>query len=235
MKKLTIALAILLAFSTGTRAQTKSMTVQVAGSASPSFGALSNFTVGKNLRISAWVPVYTSSPVTVTVTSSDAGKALVASTQTGAGASSATFSSVTTGFFLYVDGKDLSGTATLTASATGFTNATSTVTLVPSGFMICFTPVTAMNSFVGETDLTVQVCPTALTSAYKFWGIEALQPGAGPVTVTVTSSSPAAGTVTSPLTFVDGDLSESSTFHAVASGATTISLSTPAGYSTPNQ
>ncbi len=215
-------------------AQITNLQVTVSGAASPSFGPMSNVQVGKHLRLQMWVPVNVGSPVTVTVTSSDDSKAKIASTPTGASAASATFSNVSTGFFMYVDGMDSTGTATLTASASGLASATSTVTLLPSGFMI-LQPGPSLNAFVGQTDQTIQICSVALTPELKVWGIESLQPGAGPVSVTVTSSNSTVGTVTTPVTFADGDSMKPSTFHAVAGGNTTVALLTPPGYSTPVQ
>lgn len=234
MKKTVLAVVLMIASLPMSHAQATSMNVNVSASAAPSFGAMSNLTIGKYLRVPGmWVPVYTSSPVTVTVTSSDASKATVSASATVAGTVSATFTSVTTGFMVYVDGIDSTGSATLTASAAGFTNATSTVTLAPSGFVFCFNP--NGSAFVGQVDTTLQICAASLTTSLKMWAMQPLQPGAGPVNVTVTSSSPASGTVTSPVTFYAGDVAKPSTFHAVAGGTTSVTLSTPSGFSTPTQ
>ena len=63
-----------------------------------------------------------------------------------------------------------------------------------------------------------------------------LNPGLGTVGVPVTSSDLAVGTITtSPIVFNPGDSSDSTSFQPIADGTSTISIGTPAGFSTPSQ
>ena len=70
-----------------------------------------------------------------------------------------------------------------------------------------------------------------------------LNPGLGPISVPITSGTPAVGTITSsPIVFNAGDSASQTTFQGVSAGSTTLSVgtptnatSTPTGFSTPSQ
>ena len=62
----------------------------------------------------------------------------------------------------------------------------------------------------------------------------ALSPGVAAVSVPVTSSNTAVGTIsTSPVVFHAGDSYQTTNFQPVAAGTSTVAVSTPASYSTP--
>jgi len=237
---------VLLLLSGSLLAQRVSFTqTVVAGVISPP----ASITVGQNLRVVVSVGIQTTGSTTVTVTSSDASKATVASTLAGAGSLSATFSSVSNGFTMYVDGVASSGTATLTISATGFTSATSTVNLSPSGFAIMSVgmnggsqgnpPGTAVDVIGNFADATLTVCPVLLDSGLHFVSATyptTISPGISTASVTVSSSNTSVATVGGgSLSFAAGAYClNTATLHAVSAGSTTVSITTPAGWSTLN-
>ena len=188
-------------------------------------------TVGKFMRKAISVTIQGVGG-SVTVTSSDASKVTVASTPTGVGGSSASFLESGT-FAVYVDGLDSTGSATLTVSASGFSNATTTVNLGLSGFTGNIAP----NLILGTSDAPVVICPSLLTNVGAFIEDETLSPGVSTASVIVTSSDTSKGTITtSPVVFNAGDTCKSpaTALHAVAAGTATVTLGTPVGYSTPN-
>lgn len=238
MKKLALLLTAALVASIPAAAQHPSAVATVTA---PAITVPGTITVGNNLRIAVPVNIQTASNATVTATSSDNTKVLVSSTLGGSGSSSVTFTNVSGGLTLYVDGIATSGTATVTLSATGYTNATSTVTLGPSGFAIM--PIIpgagASTEVVGFPDATLQICPFLLDGSNKAISATystSISPGVSTASVTVTSGSPSVGTIIgSPVSFAAGDSCHvSASLHPLSAGSSTVSISTPAGWSTPN-
>jgi len=125
-----------------------------------------------------------------------------------------------------------SGTAQITASAPGYSNGTSTVTLTPSGIIweSASFSTTAGSANTNLTVLAAQLSPTTLT-AQSFQNIRT----GSSVSVTVTSSVTTVGTiVTSPVAINAGSDSAALAFHPVSSGVTNLVITTPAGFATPN-
>jgi hypothetical protein len=120
------------------------------------------------------------------------------------------------------------GTTTLTIKATGYPDATVNVTVNQSGFVLTKSD---FSTTVGA-DTTVTVAPVALAPvSLAVLAQQNLRPGVT-VQVPIASSATSVGTVTTPISVTGG--SGSSTFHAVAKGSTTLAITTPSGYSTPN-
>ncbi len=65
-------------------------------------------------------------------------------------------------------------------------------------------------------------------------GYGSLDPGVGSPQIVLTSSNTAVGTISSPVTYTAGDYLLSANFQPVSAGTTNLSISTPAGYSTPS-
>ena len=121
-------------------------------------------------------------------------------------------------------------------SAPGYNNGTANITVYPSGFTFYGTPNFTTSSTSGPTAVTVYASslnPGTLTANQI--GLQ-LSPGNGNVSVPVISSNTSVGTIkTSPLIFVPGSSSVNASFQPVAAGSTTITIQTPANFSTPSQ
>jgi hypothetical protein len=193
-------------------------------------------TTGVNLEVATNIclPVAPQNPVTVTVASG--GGAIISKSDTVAGRTTLTFAGVTscTGA-IYVQGQSL-GSTTLNASAPGYTGGSGAVSVYPSGFTFYGNQSFTTTTFSGANGIGVYASilnPMTLT-AYQF-DVE-LNPGLASISVPVTSSSTAVGTIsTSPLVFTSGLASLSTNFQPVAAGMSTISIGAPAGFSTPSQ
>jgi hypothetical protein len=213
---------------------------------------VSSTTVGQFMQGSINVSLQTAPLVPINVVvSSNSSSVLLSKSSTAVGASSVTFTSVTSSSIgtIYVQGQPL-GTPGATASATikatstiasngnpsGFADGSGTVTVDPSGFII--------NPSQGNITTTTFSTPTTVTlepvvlnpMTLAYSGSGQLNPGISQIGVNVTSSSLAVGTIsTSPVLFNQDDSSDSTTFQPVASGTTTIALGTtpPTGFSLP--
>jgi Putative Ig domain/Galactose oxidase, central domain len=142
----------------------------------------------------------------------------------------------------YIEGQNFSGagaiTATLTASAAGYSDGTFTLTLYPTG--LSYWP-----SSSGSLNTTTTSSPSVLTvylvllspgtlNAYTYGFLLGPQaPGAVPVSVTSTNTT--VGTVTGgPASIVAGTyFTQALSFVPATTGTTNLNLATPAGYSTP--
>ena len=201
--------------------------------------SISQNDVTAGVKLQSSVGVYLTqtppSPVTVTVTSSNPAVAKLSTSTTAVGSASLTFTNATSGpGTIYIQGLSV-GTATLTTTAAGFTTATNTITVNPSGFVInpysgSFTTTT----FSGPN--SISVVPAILDpTSMNFSNFGTLSPGVGPVTVSLTDSNTGIGTLTNvPLTFNTGDTGQNATFNPVAAGATTLALAPVTGFTTPN-
>jgi hypothetical protein len=203
--------------------------------------AISSPPVGQNLEaaISIALPQQApSSGVQVTLTSSDQTKLLIALRQgdQGSGSLVVPISGGAMGATVYAQALAGSGTANLTASATGFINGSSTITMTPSGFVL-MGPNGVGSSFSTTQGLstTLTVIAARLDSTLNFAEAQQLRAGIS-ASVAVTSSGTTVGTISpSPLAFNSGDQSATTQFTAVNSGSTTLTAVAPTGFSTPAQ
>ena len=200
---------------------------------------LNGTTVGKDVEAATGGSLAAPAPagnLNITITSSDPTKVLLAANATTAGTSSIVVqagagSSVVPSF--YVQGLTSSGSATITATATGYAPGPATITLDPTGFI--FTT-SSFSTAPGAPDVPLTVVPVLLdpntlaplSSAMQIRG------GASP-SVPVTSSATAVGTVTtSPVGFTGGMSSGTTAFHALTTGSSNVSLTEPAGFAQPS-
>jgi hypothetical protein len=179
---------------------------------------------------------------TLTITSSDPTHFLVTADPTKVGAASITLaltSGSTSVPAFYVEGQNYSGTgtitATLTASAAGYSDGTVTVSLYPTGLSYLTSSLNT-TATSGPTTLTVYLLvlnPGTLT--YYTYG-PTLGPQAAAVPVSVASTNTAVGTITgSPASIPAGSYyTQATSFQPVASGTTYLNLAIPAGYFTPS-
>ena len=180
-------------------------------------------TTGVNYQqsINIYLPVAPPSARTVTVTTSAPGVATLAKDNVTVGTTTLTFTNVTTTYVgtIYVQGQS-AGTATITESAPGYVTGTSTVNVYPSGFgFYPNSPTFTTTTFSGTNTLTVYPLLLDPTSkSYVSYGYP-LNPGVGPVTVTVTDSDSSVGTISSnALVFNTNDTYKQFTFKPVSAG-----------------
>jgi hypothetical protein len=199
--------------------------------------SIGSATVGKDLQAttSITLAVAPPGPVDVTVTSNSGSIATITSNGTIEGGTTLTFTNVTTTSVgtIFVQGRAL-GSTTLTVHAAGYNDGTSTVTVNPSGFYLATSSFTTTAS---AANTPIVVSPARLDPT--FLTVASAQPLRGgyspPVTVSINSSNPTAGTIVgSPASFNGGDSSKSLSFDPAAAGITTISVTPPAGFSVPS-
>jgi hypothetical protein len=219
--------------------------VQIAATVTAPAITVTGPIVGNNTIIQGSVSIAAAPPtsrnMTLALSGANSGNFLLTTDPTKVGTSSlilpltAGSASVPT---FYIEGQNYSGTAaitaTLTASATGFTNGTATLTLYPSGVLF----------FNGTLSTTTFSSPTAVaaylavlspgTLAYYTYGYP-LGPQASAVPVAVTSTNTTVGTITgSPASIAVGTYYTSAiSFQPATAGSTNLNLATPTGYSTP--
>ena len=219
----------------------------------PSGLVVPNVSVGKNLEtdVSIRLNGVPQSSVSVTISSNDPSRLLFSQTATSPGLAQITLSipARTIGTDFFAQGLDSSGTATYTVSAAGYGSATGTVTLAPSGIFIAgqsggFISKTGPNnvgfiSFETATGLgspSIIIAAAMLDSAGKIADTNQLVAGGLSVNVNLTSSNTAAGTISpSTVTIPGGSSSADTSFQPVGPGNSTLTLNTPAGFSTPAQ
>ena len=182
----------------------------------------------------------------LTLTSSDPTHFLLSTSSTTVGTTSITLqltAGSTTVPTFYIEGRNFSGpsaiTATLTASANGYTNGTATMSLYPTGLTYYFGNSTlSTTTFSAPTVLTVYLItlnPGTLTF-YTLSGYPVGPQAPGPIPVTVTSSNTSVGTVTgSPASIGVGGAyyTQAISFVPATAGTTNLDLTTPANYFTP--
>ncbi|MCG3200065.1 MAG: hypothetical protein GHCLOJNM_04594 [bacterium] len=174
------------------------------------------------------------SPVDITVTLSSAAVGRVSDSATVLGGTTVVFPAVANQgsrqFFLQGLAQ---GTATLTVSAPGYATQTRTITVGPSAFIINSPSV--INTTAGAANSNLNITAARLNAANLNWAEnEAVRAGLT-VNVTVTSSNPSVGVITtSPLTFGPNVGSLTTQFDPIAPGTSVLAVQTPAGFDTSN-
>ena len=210
----------------------------------PALSLQSSYVLGRNLQVQASVSVPVTAPADtdITITSSDPSRLVLSVDPAAAGTPSITLRRVTGAFAFpqfYIQALQADGSATITASAPDFGNGTSTATLYPSGFAFSGSlPLTkdgAFNTTTLSPNTTLSVVPVVLSPSQSSTFTQmAVRGGLSGVSVTVTSSNTAAGTVTtSPVVFNGGDSGKSTAFHPVAVGVTNVAVGVPEGFDPP--
>jgi hypothetical protein len=175
-----------------------------------------------------------SSPLAITLTSSDPSRLLLGSSLNSSGVASlmvTVAANQSTSQQFYLIGLASSGTVALNVAVPGLSPTSSTVTLQPSGLVWIGPTISAnVNSQVGLTVETYALDPQTLAPQSVF----TLRTGLAAIPVVITSSNTAE--VASPITFqlAAGSSQASTVVTPHAAGATTLTLQTPAGYATPS-
>jgi len=197
----------------------------------------SDVTVGKDLQTSSNIHLQTAppSPVDVVVTVDDPSIATITKDPDVEGTESITFEGVsgTTVGTYYIQGRSL-GTTTVTMTAENYDSRTRTITVVPSGFVIGTPGNFSTTTFSNNTN--VQIKSARLNPSTLAWASDQpLRAGMSPISVTLTNSDLAVGTIiTNPVVFNANVGSVNTQFDPIGAGVTTISLNTPEGFSTPS-
>ena len=194
--------------------------------------------VGENLQTTTNIRLNSPAPaagMAVTITSTDPGKVLFATSATAAGSASITINiqaGRTASSDFYVQGLTNSGAVVFNVSAPGFGNVTGTVTLGRSSFVVAGPFGTGADFFTttGADNTNLTVTGTRLDSAFN--SLEPQQVRGGLIVdVDVTSGTPGTGTVVgSPVHFTGGMLSALTQFHPVGAGTTVIAAIAPTGF-----
>jgi hypothetical protein len=171
-------------------------------------------------------------PLTVTLTSSDPSRLSVSASPTSSGQAATSLVNQPGQLLLaYLQALAGSGTVTVTASAPGYQNATTTIQLAQAAVGLSgpqqagtLTPLSAPLAFqarLGPPDASPP-------------NLAVLRPGATPVIVQAMVSDSTVATVSpAQLTFNPGDSMQSFSVQPTAAGTTVVSLSVPAGFADP--
>ncbi len=192
--------------------------------------------VGKNLEhpISISVGAAPASDLTVTLTVT--GRMLLSTTGTDGGSTSinVTIPANTYSGTFYMYGLDSTGTAAITASASGYASGTATENLTPSGVRIYvpYYPYNILQATAGTTQ-AVTIQTVQLDSTGNIVGSQPLA-GNQTLTVSLSSSNPAAGTVPATASITGGNDTGTVPFTAKAAGTTTLAVTQASGYTAPN-
>ena len=171
-------------------------------------------------------------PVTVQVCSTSAAVALLSKAANSAGSQCLTYDNVSTTTVgnLYVHGIS-QGSVQLQATAAGYNNANQTIDVWPTGFGFWNTNYSANVSNGSNNNVRIGAYvlhPTTL----NYYSYLPLRPGVT-VDVSFSSSDPAVGEQTEPLSYAIGPSGLDARFTAKQPGSVTLTMQTPAGFSTP--
>jgi hypothetical protein len=223
-------------------AATASMTYSLVVGSGGSLGTISvnSPTIGQNLETPITISFSPALPAdtSVVVTSSDPSNVLIGtSSSAGSGSVTATISAGTSSIFTYAQALGASGTYTVTVQAAGYANATSTVTLANSGFVVG-----GLNGIGGNFTTyegvvtTLTVYSARLDNSGVFAENQALRGGLT-ASVPISSTTTTVGTVSAAQVAFTGGIS-SVTLNFTASqttqGTTGIVLGTPSGFVQPS-
>lgn len=233
-----------------------SVTASVAGVAAPATFALTNVpvssgppltitsaSVGRGLQTAISVSIPSPAPaggVQVNITTNNAAAALVAGRPGDPGTPQVTVTigeGLQTVGGIFVHGVASSGTAQLTASASGYSSGQSTINLTPSGFVLSGPGGIGVPSFSVPrgTTTTLTVSAARLNANLSFAEVQQIR-GNTSATVAISNSTPAVGVVSpTSVTIPEGSTAGTVQFNALATGATTLSAGVPAGFSQPAQ
>lgn len=228
--------------ATGATGASSTITVSLAPALTMPGG---NPIVGKDLQVQAYVTLGAVAPpgnIPVTVTSGDSSMVLLSTSVTGdgsaAGGSASIAMPLAQGVWqspaFYVQGLVSAGSTNLTITMPGYGKLVVPVTLTPSAVLL-YAPggwgaAFSVQSFASQnlTVATVRLNPNLSPASQQN-----PRPGVAPLSITVTSSDPSIGTVTSPATIAADVYSATVVFHGVSGGTATVAVTNPANFSTP--
>lgn len=221
------------------------ITAQVTVTPAPPI-TMSAQTIGKNLQVTGTFQLGAAAPagnVQVTLTSGDPTKVLLSTSATTMGSASIVMqinAGQTASVAFFVQSLADSGTVQITLNAPGYRISTSTMTLVPSGFVFNSSAGGNTTTFSANTAMDVRTCtlppPSGICVSYQ-----PLRGAIAQVNVPVTLTDAVPGTNvgalvgSNPLPFVGNQGSSTAvSFDPINGGTATIELGTPAGFATPS-
>src|SRR5579883_122422 len=225
-----------------------SLAATISVSSAPAI-TVNSLTVGNNLieqgGISLGAPPQANE--TMTLSTNDPTHFLLTADPTKVGTASITLPLTANSFAVpafYIEGQNFSGnvaiTATLTATASGLSDGTATLTLYPTGISFLSTSTLSTTTSSPPSNLTAYVIVLTPGSLNFYTYGYNVGPQASAIPVTVSSSDTTVGTVgyasgSSTSIPVGSYLTPGGgvTFKPLAAGASNLTLATPAGYSTP--
>ncbi len=196
--------------------------------------------IGKNLQRSGTIILVGATAPTnglvvhLTVT---AGSASLSTTGTDAGFNSidVTIPSGSSSGTYFMYGLAATGSATFSATAPGFTSASGTETLTPSGIVV-YGPqgvgLTTFNTPLASGNQTLSVSTAQLDAGGNFVQTQALA-GTAALTVSLTNTDATVGTVPATVAITPGTDTSSVTFHPIKVGTAIIGVVQPGGYTAP--
>ncbi len=228
--------------------------------AKPGLAPVGEVTLGKDLQIPAVLALGEAAPpggLKVTMTSADGSKLLLSAKEDQLGSPSLTLT-VPAGQLIatyYLQGLGNAGTVAYDSAAPGFRSRTAEIELAPSGFIVAYESYgppdeaavrrkgaysNSREFYASLSDAKVHPMHVTVYSAHldpdtkraADITIQELRPGVT-ATVFLESTDPAVGTVESPVTIGPGASQAKSLFIPMDKGRTVITVSTPAGFSTP--
>ena len=218
----------------------KTVTGTVLGSTIPLRLSCDQSAIGINLQEPCTVSGgLQAAPLVVTLTSNSA-NLLLSANETAAGSNSiqVTIPAGSSSATYYAQSLANSGTVTHTATASGYNDATATITLGPSAVVISgdvgmgpFQNFFSTSVAGGPIDLVVSTA--MLTSSNTFNSVQSLRGGYGPLQVSLSSTPATVGTVSSTITIQAGSSAGMATFTPLKAGSVSVSLTQPAGFVTP--
>lgn len=198
----------------------------------PRMGAYGNAYVGRNLQMSQLVSFQTgpSTYPDVTLTVDDGSIATLTAAPALEGSGSITLHGARSGgTSYYMQGRSV-GQTTLTFSSPGYTSASETVFVSPSGFVLT-SPSIITNKYAANTSISMK--SARLGSTLAFAEYQNLRGGLS-VSIPVSSSDPGVGVVTvSPAVMTANSSYVNTAFDPIEVGSCIISIGTPDGFQTP--
>ena len=208
-----------------------------------------NLTIGKNLQTSTRINLDSPVPgdpqdpnafVFITITSNDPSKVIFSNLEGKQGSGSIQLK-VPAGFNrtppFYVQALASAGSVTYSATGNGYGSALGTVTLSPSGFVLISPTGRGTNFTVttGAANQVLTVSSARLDAGLNFVEYQNVRGEFG-VNIQVLSDSTVAGVITqSPINITGAAGSATTQFDPQAPGGSAITITTPAGFSTPTQ
>ena len=205
----------------------------------PGIAVSNNVTVGMNLETGGLVSIgaAAATDTVVTLTSNNAALLLLAVNPTDTGSTSiqVTIPAGSTSATYYLIGLASSGSATYTGSAPNYGSRNGTVNLAPSGVAIVGPlglglPFFQSSIAGGATPLTVYAAQ--LNPTNNDFAIQQQVPGTQGLTVTLNDTNLAVGNLPATVTIAGGASTAVVQFTPIMTGSATISIATPAGYTT---
>ena len=222
-------------FSTPANFRTLTATVST-----PGIAITEDLAIGQNLETAGLLILGQPAPaggLSVTLTSADASQLLLSSSETAAGSGTVTITvpegTSSAQYFLQALGN--SGTVNYTASAPGFNPRTASVALTPSGLQLNGPFGPSFSTALGAQPTPLIVTTVQLNPATNAISSQQQLRGGFSVTVNLTNSNPAVGSVQTPVTITGGSDTVLSSFTPTAVGQATIALQQPANFGLSNR